>query len=163
MKQRPGLGGNHTLVASNKDGKKSKAAPATAQETMETNMKVKWITIGLALAFAAGAALPHGNKVHIRGKIEKVGADSLQVKSSDGKTVEVKLVASTVYIQHVAPKQGEPADSNDNRPAKLADLAAGDAVVIHATPKDGGLEADEVKFSAPESNKVASTAAKPKS
>jgi hypothetical protein len=35
--------------------------------------------------------------------------------------------------------------------------------VIHATPKDGNLEADEVKFSAPESNKVASAGAKPKS
>jgi hypothetical protein len=130
---------------------------------METNMKVKWITLGLALAFAAGAALAHGNKVHIRGTVEKVGADSLQVKSVDGKTVEVKLVASTVYIQHMAVKPGEPADTNDNRPAKLADVAVGDAVVIHATPKSGSLEADEVKFSAPGSNKVASMAEKPKS
>lgn len=124
-------------------------------------MKLKWITLALALAFASGMTLAHGNKVHVRGKIEKVGADSLQVKSADGKTVEVKLVASTVYIQHVSPKPGEPADTNENRPAKLGDLAVGDAVVIHATPRDGGLEADEVKFSAPESNKVAS-AAKPK-
>jgi hypothetical protein len=130
---------------------------------METNMKVKWITLGLALAFAAGATLAHGNKVHIRGTVEKVGADSLQVKSVDGKTVEVKLVASTVYIQHMAVKPGEPADTNDNRPAKLADLTVGDAVVIHATPKGGSLEADEVKFSAPGSNKVASMAEKPKS
>ena len=126
-------------------------------------MKVKWITIVLALAFAAGATLAHGNKVHVRGKVEKIGADSLQVKTPDGKSVEVKLVASTVYIQHMAVKPGEPADTNDNRPAKLADLAVGDAVVIHATPKSGTLEADEVKFSAPESNKVAATGAKPKS
>ena len=126
-------------------------------------MKVKWMTLLLALAFVAGATLAHGNKVHVRGNVEKIGADSLQIKSSDGKTVEVKLVASTVYVQHMAVKPGGPADTNDNRPAKLADLAVGDAVVIHATPKDGGLEADEVKFSAPESSKVASTAAKPKS
>ena len=119
-------------------------------------MTVKWITLALALALAAGTTLAHGNKVHIRGKIEKVGADSVQVKSADGKTVEVKLVASTVYIQHMAAKPGDPAGTNDNRPAKLADLAVGDAVVIHATPKDGNLEAHEVKFSAPESNKVAS-------
>jgi hypothetical protein len=130
---------------------------------METNMKVKWITLALALAFAAGATLAHGNKVHIRGTVEKVGADSLQVKSADGKTVEVKLVASTVYIQHMAAKPGDPPDTNDNRPAKLADLAVGDAVVIHATPKSGSLEADEVKFSVPGSNKVASMAEKPKS
>lgn len=129
---------------------------------METHMKGKWITLTLALMFAAGMAWAHGNKVHIRGKVEKVGADSLQVKTPDGKSVEVKLVASTVYIQHMAVKPGEPADTNDNRPAKLADVAVGDAVVIHATPKDGTMEADEVKFSAPESNKVAA-AVKPKS
>ena len=125
-------------------------------------MKVKWITLALALVFSAGATLAHGNKVHVRGKVEKVGGDSLQVKTPDGKSVEVKLVASTVYIQHMAVKPGEPADANDDRPAKLADVAVGDAVVIHATPKGGTLEADEVKFSVPESNKVA-PAAKPKS
>ncbi len=125
-------------------------------------MRVKWITIALALAFAAGMAWAHGNKVHIRGKVEKVGGDSLQVKTLDGKSLEVKLAPSTVYIQHMAAKPGDPPDTNDNRPAKLADVAVGDAVVIHATPKDGTLEADEVKFSAPGSNKVAS-AAKPKS
>ena len=124
-------------------------------------MKLKWLTLAVALTFVAGAALAHGNKVHIRGTVEKVGADSLQVKTVDGKSVEVKLAASTVYIQHVAAKPGEPADTNDNRPAKLADLAVGYAVVIHATPKGGSLEADEVKFSAPESNKVAAEA-KPK-
>jgi len=126
-------------------------------------MNGKWLTVALALAFAAGITSAHGNKVHIRGRVEKIGADSLQVKAADGKSVEVKLVASTVYIQHMAAKPGEPADTNENRPAKLADLAVGDAVVIHATPKDGTLEADEVKFSASESSKVASTGAKPKS
>ena len=124
-------------------------------------MKVKWITLALALAFATGMALAHGNKVHVKGKIEKVGADSLQVRTVDGRSVEVKLVASTVYVQHIPAKPGEPADTNADKPAKLADVAVGDAVVIHATPKGGTLEADEVKFSAPESNKVA--AAKPKS
>lgn len=124
-------------------------------------MKIKWFTLALALAFTAGAAFAHGNKVHVRGKVQKVGPDFLQVKTVDGKSVEVKLVASTVYVLHMAVKSGEPSDTNDDRPAKLADVAVGDAVVIHATPKGGTLEADEVKFSAPEPNKVA--AAKPKS
>jgi hypothetical protein len=124
-------------------------------------MKTKWITLTLALAFAAGVAWGHGNKVHVRGKVEKVGADSLQVKTVEGKSVAVKLVSSTVYIHHMAAKPGDPPVTNDDRPAKLTDVAVGDAVVIHATPKDGTLEADEVKFSAPESNKVAA-AAKPK-
>lgn len=126
-------------------------------------MKVKWIALTLALVFAAGLAWAHENKVHIRGRVEKVGADSLRVKTVDGKSLEVKLVASTVYIQHTAVRPGEPADTNGNRPAKLADVAVGDAVVIHATPKAGTLEADEVKFSVPEPNRVASAGAKPKS
>lgn len=125
-------------------------------------MKLKWITPALALAFAAGMTLAHGNKVHVKGRVERVGGDSLQVKTLDGKSVGVKLVASTVYLQHIAAKPGEPADTNADRPAKLADVAVGDAVVIHATPKGGTLEADEVKFSTAESNKVASRGAKPK-
>jgi len=129
---------------------------------METTMKSKWLTIALGLAIAGGAALAHGNKVHIKGKIGKIDADSLQVKTADGKTVEVKLVASTVYVLHTPPRPGDPPDANENKPAKLADLAVGDAVVIHATPKGETLEADEVKFSSPGANKMASVAAKPK-
>ena len=126
-------------------------------------MKAKWLTLVLALAFAGGAIFAHGNKVHLKGKVERIGGDSLQVKTVEGKTVEVKLVASTIYVMHMPAKPGDPPDTNENKPAKLADLAVGDAVVIHATPKDGGLEADEVKFSSPGSNKVAAAVPKPKS
>jgi hypothetical protein len=125
-------------------------------------MKAKWLTLTLALALVGGVTLAHGNKVHIKGKVEKIGADSLRVKTADGKTVEVKLVGSTVYVVHTPPKPGNPPDANENKPAKLADLAVGDAVVIHATPKDGSLEADEVKFAASASSKVASAVAKTK-
>jgi hypothetical protein len=126
-------------------------------------MKAKWLRLALALAFASGATFAHGSKVHVKGKVEKIGADSLQVKTVEGKTVEVKLVASTVFVLHMPAKPGDPPDTNENRPAKLADLAVGDAVVIHATPKDSGLQADEVKFSSPSSSKVAAAAPKPKS
>lgn len=125
-------------------------------------MKAKWLTPVLALAFAGGAAFAHGNKVHVKGTVEKIGGDSLQVRTAEGKTVEVKLVASTVYVLHTRTKPGDPPDANENKPARLADLAVGDAVVIHATPKEGSLEADEIKFSAPTSNKMASPASRPK-
>ena len=127
MKQRLRRGRNHKLI------RRSEAA-ATAREMTDTKMKSKWITVALALAFATGTILAHGNKVHVMGKVEKVGADSLQVKTRDGKSVEVKLVASTVYIQRMAVKPGEPSDTNADRPAKLADLAVGD----HA--QAGGVE-----------------------
>ena len=123
-------------------------------------MKAKCLMLVLALAFALGAAFAHGNKVHVKGTVEKIGGDSLQVRTPEGKTVEVKLVASTVYVLHTRTKPGAP-DANENKPAKLADLAVGDAVVIHATPKDGNLQADEIKFSAP-TNKTASDASSPK-
>jgi hypothetical protein len=126
-------------------------------------MKIRLLTLAFALACAGGAALAHGNKVHVKGTVEKVAPDSLQVKTPEGKTVKVKLVASTVYVLHTAPKPGDPPDTHEDKPAKLGDLAVGDAVVIHATPKDGNLEADEVKFSAVSSNKMASAAAKRKS
>jgi len=129
---------------------------------MENTMKAKWLTLALALAFAGGAAFAHGSKVHVKGTVEKVGGDSLQVRTAEGKTVEVKLLASTVYILHTRTKPGDAPDPNEDKPAKLSDLAVGDAVVIHATPKDGKLEAEEIKFSAPRSNKMASAASRPK-
>lgn len=125
-------------------------------------MKAKCLMLALALAFAGGAAFAHGNKVHVKGTLEKIGSDSLQVKTPEGKTVEVKLVASTVYLLHARTKPGGAPEANENKPAKLADLAVGDAVVIHATPRDGNLEADEIKFSAPSSNKMASATSRPK-
>ncbi len=126
-------------------------------------MKARLLMLTLLLGLAGGLALAHGTKVHVSGTVEKISADSLQVKTREGKTVEVKLVASTVYLLHVAEKQAKPSDASTDKPAKVADLAVGDLVVIHATPKGSMLEADEVKFSVPGANKAASATQKPKS
>jgi hypothetical protein len=91
----------------------------------------------LVLGFAV-AAMAHGDKKHVMGTVEKVNADSVVVKVKDGTSVMVKLVSSTVFLKHAG---------NGDSPAKASDLAVGDRVVIHATPKEGGLEADQVKFS----------------
>ena len=128
-------------------------------------MKVRRMMLALLLAVAGGATCAHGNRVHIRGTIEKLGGDSLQVRTPEGKTVEVRVSASTVYLLHVTAKSGQASDStagNVDKPAKFADLRVGDAVVIHATPKGGGLEAEEIRFVARASNKMASSAGKPK-
>jgi hypothetical protein len=127
-------------------------------------MKLRLGSLALWLAIGIGAALAHGNKVHVKGTVEKIGGESVVVKTQDGKSVEVKLVASTVYVAHVIDKGAKPSDANEDKPAKLSDIAVGNMVVIHATPKDSGLEADEVRFSAPGAVKPATTApAKPKS
>ncbi len=96
-------------------------------------MKLRWI----ALLFAVLIALPafaHGDKKHVIGTIEKISPDSVIVKTQEGKSVEVKLAPTTVYV------------TKDGKPAKFADVAAGQRVVIHATPKGTELIADEVKF-----------------
>jgi len=110
--------------------------------------------MALLLAFVMGTAFAHGNKVHVRGTVEKISADSVFVKTSDGKSVEVKFAASTVFLSR---------SNNEDKPAKASDLGAGDLVVIHATSNDKTLEADEIKFSVPTAAKAAIPAsAKPK-
>ena len=120
-------------------------------------MKLRFLAVAFLVAFAGAVSFAHGDKVHVRGTVEKIGPGSVQVKTLEGKTVNLKLTASTVYVLHVIQKPGQASDVSQDKPAKLADLAVGDLVVIHATPKDGGLEADEVRFSVPASGKMASS------
>jgi hypothetical protein len=118
-------------------------------------MKIRLICIVLLLALAAGAVFAHRGKLHVLGTVEKVNSDSVVVRTKAGKSVEVRLAASTVFVERT---------NNQDKPAKLSDLAAGDFVVIHATAGDNGLEADQVRFSVPAAPKRAAPAApKPKS
>jgi hypothetical protein len=105
-----------------------------------------WIAL---IALTASVAMAHGDKKHVIGTLEKINADSVVVKTADGKSVEVKLVASTIYVSHVG---------TEDKSAQLSDLAVGDRVVIHATPNGETLEANEIKFS----SKSAQGAARPK-
>ena len=106
---------------------------------MNTSMKNKLCSVLAIVALMASVALAHGDKKHVIGTLEKINADSVVVKTAAGKSVEVKLVAATMYVSHAG---------NEDKPAKLADLAVGDRVAIHATPKGETLEANEVRFSA---------------
>jgi hypothetical protein len=92
----------------------------------------------LATAALALGAAAHGDKKHVSGTIEKINSDSIVVKAKDGSSIVVKFGPSTMFIRRAG---------NADKSAKAGDLAVGDLVVIHATPKDTGLEADEVKFS----------------
>src|ERR1700730_12652197 len=103
-------------------------------------MKRRISTILLAFLFAAITLSAHGDKKHVIGTIEKLNSGSVTVKTRDGKSVQVKLVPSTTYVARVATA---------DKPAAFSDLAVGENVVIHATPKGNDLEADEVRFSAP--------------
>ena len=116
-------------------------------------MRFRCATFALMFMVLAIAALAHGDKKHVTGTIDKISADSVVVKTSEGALVEVKLVASTVYTLH--------AGQND-QPAKFADLAVGARAVIHATPKGDRLEAAEIKFSMSGAAASAPPAGKPK-
>jgi hypothetical protein len=106
---------------------------------MNISMRNKLFLLLAVSALATSLALAHGDKKHVMGTVERINADSVVVKTKEGKSVEVKLIAATVYVSH----------AGNDKPAKLSDLAVGDRVVIHATPKGDTLEANEVKFSAP--------------
>ena len=103
-------------------------------------MKLRTLSVVFSLLLVACLAAAHGDKKHVIGTIEKMSPDSVTVKTAVGGLVEVKLVASTMYVAVGADKVAKP--------AKVADLHVGDRVVIHATPKpDNSLEAAEVRFS----------------
>lgn len=118
-------------------------------------MRFRYLSVLVSFALLAAAAFAHGDMKHVNGIVEKITTDSVIVKLADSKSVEVKLVASTVFTLRV---------NQADKPAKLADLAVGDHVVIHATPKGETLEANEVKFShaAPAASSSSATG-KPKS
>jgi hypothetical protein len=101
-------------------------------------MKFRFVSLLALIVLTAAGAFAHGNKKHVTGTLEKINADSVVVKTADGKSVEVKLAAATAYVSRV---------DKEDKPAKVSDLAVGDRVVIHATPKGETLEADEIKFS----------------
>lgn len=113
--------------------------------------KVGLVVAGFAavLLVLGAAAMAHGGKKHVIGTVEKVGPDSVTVKTEQG-SVTVKLVASTVYLSVGADKV--------SKPARLSDLQVGERVVIHANTKpDESLEAEEVRFSTVAAGAAATT------
>ncbi len=112
-------------------------------------MRTKSFKSVALLLLTVSLAMAHGDKKHVVGTLEKINADSVTVRTADGKSVEVKLLPSTLYVSRVG---------NEDKSAQLSDLAIGDRVVVHAKPKGETLEANEIKFS----TKAAAAAAKPK-
>jgi hypothetical protein len=113
-------------------------------------MRLRFVSLLAFVALFASAALAHGDKKHVMGTLEKINADSVVVKTANGKSVEVKLVSTTVYV------------SRDGKTSKSSDLAVGQRVVIHATPEGDTLSADEIKFSPAGAAAAGASAAKPK-
>jgi hypothetical protein len=102
-------------------------------------MKARLSIFVVMIALTAVSVLAHEDKKHIAGTIEKIGAQSVVVKTTEGKSVEVKLVPTTTCVLRIG---------NQDKPAKVSDLEVGDRVVIHATPNGDSFNADQIKFSA---------------
>ena len=96
-----------------------------------------------AALLAASPVQAHDGKKHFLGTVTKIDPGLLTIETKDGKTVELTLTASTAYVK-------------DKKPARLQDLALGDRVVVHATPKGTGFEANEVEIAAPPKKKPSS-------
>jgi len=114
-------------------------------------MKLRYVGIFFVLVLMASAAFAHGDKKHVLGTLDKINSGSVIVKQRDGKLVEVKLTADTVYLVR---------SGKEDKPARFSDMSIGDLVVIHASPKGQTLEADEIKFSSP-TTAAAASAPKP--
>ncbi len=93
----------------------------------------------VAFLLIAVAAFAHGDKKHVMGVLHSVSAEAVTVKEGDGKIVTVKLTPATIYVLR-------DTKGGDGTPAKFSDLAVGQRVIIHATPKGNDLLADQVKF-----------------
>jgi hypothetical protein len=97
-------------------------------------------TIALALAFCvalAGPLLAHGGYTHVMGTVTAVDATHLEVKTTAGKMVSMKLSDATTYKQ----EKGGAA-------ATAADLKVGQHVLVDAKGHGADLEASEVRIGA---------------
>jgi len=97
-------------------------------------MKVRLLVLCVCISLAAATAFAHGGEEHVIGTVAKVTSGSITVKTTANKMVTVGVVPDTTFTKA-------------NSAAKLADLAIGDRVVIHAKePTEGTLVADTVEF-----------------
>lgn len=109
-------------------------------------MKTRILVLCICVSLAATVALAHGGETHVIGTVAKVTSDSITVKTMANEMITVSVVAATTFT-----------NTKGKVTAKLADLAVGDRVVIHAKePTEGTLVADTVEFAPAASKPTAS-------
>src|SRR5213078_4899003 len=107
MEQRHGGNRNHKIITRNEPDHEG------AGFARETFMKLRLSLLGLFFAVVVRTAFAHGSKVHVKGTVEKIGADSVVVKTADGKSAQMAIDASTVFLSR---------SNNEDKPAKASDL-----------------------------------------
>lgn len=91
---------------------------------------MKRILIATAIALTPLLAFAHGGHKHVMGTIASVTANAVDVKGSDGHDTTVALTASTKFFH----------GSSTSHPAALADLKAGERVVVHLGADGAAVE-----------------------
>ena len=93
------------------------------------------LVLALATLNITVPAVAHEGMEHITGTVTSIADNTLTVKTTKGKTVEVSVDAKTEYARGKAA-------------AKMADLKEGDRVVVHAMEMNGSMVAHEVNIGA---------------
>ena len=95
----------------------------------------KTILLALATLVLASLAFAHGNMVHILGTVTAVSDHSITVKTTNGDTKTIEVMAETKILKSEAA-------------ATLNDIKVGDRVAIHAGKEGDKLHAEEIKIGA---------------
>ncbi len=93
------------------------------------------LALALTVGLMVSLAYAHGGMEHVMGTVAGVGANSITVTTTDGKSQTVLLTSETKYAK------------NDTA-ITVKDVKVGDPVVIHATRKNNELTAATVKVGA---------------
>ncbi len=96
---------------------------------------IRHLVLACALVFTSAAAWAHGTSQHVLGTVTAIDATHIEVKTQQGKMVDVKVNKQTHFKEKGNPKSTEPP-------------AIGDRVVIEATKDNKVLRATEIHFSA---------------
>ena len=100
-------------------------------------MKRRTLVLALAVLLLTGIPLiahAHEGMIHVIGVVTALTDKSVTVETTDKKSVNVVLDATTTY-------------EKDKKAAAWSDLKVGDRVVIHSMKMNGALQAHTVDFS----------------
>ncbi len=105
-----------------------------SMNTIRLKMPVAILAI-VSLALLPTIATAHGGEEHVTGTVTKISDISVTVKTTVGKTVEVRFDSKTTFAR-------------DKQPIQKNEIKVGDRIVIHAMEVKAKLVAHTVEIGA---------------
>lgn len=99
------------------------------------NAILKTVALCFISLLLTATMFAHAGMQHVMGTVKAIGADSITVETTTHQTQTVSVTSQTKFVK-------------GGKPSSLAELKAGDRVVIHAKLADKKLVAAEVNFGA---------------